>query len=82
MLLWALASTLGDTELAILGFKAMELACANVICVNLAGIVTFSLKGICPVTWWEKSKAGKAKCRALGMWIVLLVLLALILFRQ
>jgi uncharacterized membrane protein len=65
-----------------MGFKALELAFANVICVNLAGIVTFSLQGIRPATWWGKSKAGKAKSRALKIWITLLLLLAAILFRQ
>ncbi len=65
-----------------MGFKALELAFANVICVNLAGIVTFSLQGIRPATWWEKSKAGKAKRRALTIWIMLLLLLAVIVFRQ
>ncbi len=68
--------------LPVLGIKAMELAFANVICVNLAGIVTFSLRGIRPATWWEKSKAGKATYRALLIWIPLLALLAFIVFRQ
>ncbi len=67
--------------LPVMGFKALELAFANVICVNLAGIVTFSLQGIRPATWWEKSKAGKARRRALTVWITLLVLLAVIVFR-
>ena len=69
------------SSMPLLGFKALELAAANVICVNLAGIVTFSLQGIRPATWWEKSRAGKAKRRALVIWVSLLVMLALILLR-
>ncbi|MEN8199860.1 MAG: TIGR00341 family protein [Thermodesulfobacteriota bacterium] len=62
-----------------LGLKALELTCANVICVNLAGIITFSLQGIHPATWWEKSQAKRAKKKALWTWTILLILLALIL---
>ncbi len=75
------AGLLFGNNLTTLGLKALELAFANVICINLAGIVTFSLQGIRPATWWENSKAGKAKQRALVVWIVLLVLLALIVLR-
>ena len=73
------AGLLFGSHLSIMGFKALELVVANVICVNLAGIVTFALQGIRPATWWEKSKAGKAKRRSLAIWISLLILLALIL---
>lgn len=76
------AGLMFGSSLPAMGFKALELAFANVICVNLAGIVTFSLQGIRPATWWEKSKAGKAKRRALTVWISLLILLAVILFAQ
>jgi uncharacterized hydrophobic protein (TIGR00341 family) len=76
------AGLLFGSGVPVLGFKAMELACANVICVNLAGILTFSLKGIRPGTWWEKSKAARATHRALGIWIMFLLLLAFILFLQ
>ena len=75
------AGLMFGSHLPWLGYKALELALANVICVNLAGIVTFSLQGIRPATWWEKSKAGKAKRRALQIWIILLVLLAGIVLR-
>jgi len=75
------AGLLFGNNLTALGLKALELAFANVICINLAGIVTFSLQGIRPATWWEKSKAGKAKQSALVAWVVLLALLALIVWR-
>ncbi len=64
-----------------LGLKALELAFANVICVNLAGIVTFSLQGIRPGTWWEKTKASQAKKKALRIWITSLAILILLLLR-
>ncbi|MBW1635411.1 MAG: TIGR00341 family protein [Deltaproteobacteria bacterium] len=62
-----------------LGLKALELTLANVICVNLAGIVTFMVQGINPATWWEKSKASRARKRAIAVWTLMLVLLAYIL---
>jgi uncharacterized hydrophobic protein (TIGR00341 family) len=69
------------TGLPNMAFKALELAAANVICVNLAGVVTFSLQGIRPATMWEKSKAVRARKRALIIWITLLALLAVIFLR-
>jgi len=65
-----------------LGVKALELALANIICVNLAGIVTFSLQGISPAAMWEKSRADRAKRRAIAVWGVLLVLLFLFLYQS
>jgi len=64
-----------------LGFKALELTFANVICVNLAGIVTFIAQGINPATWWEQSKASRARKRAIIGWTLMLFLLAYILLR-
>ena len=75
------AGLLFGSSLPGMGFKALELVVANVICVNLAGIVTFALQGIRPATWWENSKAGKAKRRSLTIWISLLFVLTLILIR-
>lgn len=75
------AGLLFGSGLLMMGFKALELALANVICINLAGIVTFSLQGIRPATWWEKSKADRARLRALKVWVVLLALLAFMLLR-
>ena len=74
------AGLLFGSHLSVLAFKALELACANVICVNLAGIVTFSLQGVRPATWWKKSKAGKAQQRALFIWLFLLFVLFLLVY--
>jgi len=65
----------------LLAFQALELTVANVICVNLAGIITFSLQGIRPATWWEKAQASQAKKKALLIWTTLLFLLVLIFSR-
>lgn len=64
-----------------LGLGALELACANVICVNLSGIITFSLQGIRPSTWWESSLAGKSKHLALMFWGPLLAIMVLLIFK-
>jgi uncharacterized hydrophobic protein (TIGR00341 family) len=65
----------------VLGMKALELTCVNVICVNLAGILTFMSQGINPATWWEKSKASSARKRAIGGWLLLLIILLFILLK-
>jgi uncharacterized hydrophobic protein (TIGR00341 family) len=44
------------------GLGGLNLAMANIICVNLAGIITFRLQGIRPSTWWENA----AQCRVGG----------------
>jgi uncharacterized hydrophobic protein (TIGR00341 family) len=62
------------------GFGALNLALANIICVNLAGVVTFLLQGISPTTWWEKNKARRASRRATVILLLLFVLLGVLLF--
>jgi uncharacterized hydrophobic protein (TIGR00341 family) len=59
---------------------AFLLLTANVICVNLAGIVTFMIQGIRPRTWWEVEKAKKATRKAIWLWSSLLAVLALVIF--
>jgi uncharacterized hydrophobic protein (TIGR00341 family) len=55
----------------------------NLICVNLAGVVTFFVQGIQPVTWWEMAKAKKATRIAIFLWMVLLAaLIAMILLSK
>ncbi len=61
------------------GTGALNLALANIICINLAGVVTFHLQGIRPSTWWEKDKARRASRRATIILVVLLLTLAGIL---
>jgi len=53
---------------------------ANLICVNLAGVVTFLIQGVRPLWWWDKEKAHKATRRAIITWVIcLLVLILLVL---
>ncbi len=51
----------------------------NLICVNLAGVVTFLIQGIRPLSWWEAAKAKKATRVALITWVFLLVALVAML---
>ncbi|MHC5083494.1 MAG: TIGR00341 family protein [Planctomycetota bacterium] len=60
-----------------LAFEAGLLFLTNLICVNLAGVLTFLIQGIQPIWWWEKEKARRATRRALITWIICLGLLAL-----
>jgi uncharacterized hydrophobic protein (TIGR00341 family) len=65
----------GHWELAV---GSLLLFLINLICLNLAGVVTFLAQGIRPLTWWEANKAKKATRKAIAIWTALLV--ALILF--
>jgi len=67
---------LGDGQFK-LAFEAGLLFLTNLICVNLAGVVTFLIQGIQPIWWWEKETARKATRRALITWVVCLALLVL-----
>jgi uncharacterized hydrophobic protein (TIGR00341 family) len=58
---------------------AFLLVTINVICVNLAGVLTFLAQGVRPATWWEAERARKATRTATVIWAVLLTLLALTL---
>ena len=60
-------------------FGALMLSIVNIISINLAGVITFLLQGIKPVTWWEENLAKKATRRALIIWISLLLTLVIII---
>jgi len=51
----------------------------NVICLNLAGVVTFLVQGIRPLSWYEKERARKATVKAAVIWTVLLVVLIVLM---
>ncbi len=59
---------------------ALLLTSANLICVNLAGIVTFLIQGVRPRSWWDAERAHAATIRAVLFWSVLLLLLLLVLW--
>jgi uncharacterized hydrophobic protein (TIGR00341 family) len=52
----------------------------NLICVNLAGVVTFLIQGVRPLWWWDKEKAHKATRRAIITWLICLAVLAALIF--
>ena len=57
---------------------ALLLVATNVICVNLAGVVTFLWQGIRPRTWWEANRARQATWRAVAIWLTLLIILGIL----
>lgn len=59
---------------------AMLLFLVNVVCINLAGVVTFVLQGIEPKRWWEARNAKRAVRISVMAWIIMLILLALMIF--
>jgi uncharacterized hydrophobic protein (TIGR00341 family) len=66
----------GDFDMAA---NALILFSTNLICVNLAGVLTFVAQGVRPRSWWEADKAKKLTLWAVLIWCVLLVLLALLI---
>ena len=67
----------GYYELAI---GAGILTFTNLICINLAGVLTFLVQGVRPRTWWEAEKAKKATRVAIAIWFGLLVLFAILIW--
>lgn len=55
--------------------QAALLLLANLICVNLAGVVTFMLQGVRPISWWEANQARRATRIAILIWAALLLAL-------
>jgi uncharacterized hydrophobic protein (TIGR00341 family) len=58
---------------------ALLLLLTNLICINLAGVVTFLARGIRPLTWWEAKEAKKATRKAIAIWTLLLLLLVVVI---
>lgn len=54
---------------------ALLLLLVNLICINLAGVLTFLIQGIQPLRWWEADRAKRATWVAITFWASLLVLL-------
>lgn len=57
---------------------ALMLLGTNLICLNLAGVLTFLAQGVRPRQWWEANRARKATRWALCLWAVLFIALALL----
>ncbi len=62
-----------------LALGALVLAGANIICINLAGVVTFLVQGVRPRTWWQQNQARKATRIAVTAWCLLLAALVIII---
>ncbi len=60
-------------------FGAMLLIFTNIICINLAGVITFLAQGIRPITWWEADRAKKATRIAITLWVLLLLTLTIVI---
>lgn len=69
---------LGSGEWALASGAALLLA-TNVICVNLAGVVTFLVQGVRPLTWWESDRAKKSSRIAVALWMILLGILVVVI---
>lgn len=63
-----------------LAFGSLLLFLINLICVNLAGVVTFLAQGIHPLTWWEANRAKRATRIAIFIWAGLLFALVIFIF--
>jgi uncharacterized hydrophobic protein (TIGR00341 family) len=59
--------------------SAFLLFMTNIICINLAGVVTFWIQGVSPRVWWKADKAKKATFKAFFIWAILLAALSLIM---
>ena len=57
---------------------ALWLVLVNLICINLAGVLTFVFQGITPLSWYEKNKAKRYTIRAIIFWGLLLLALIVI----
>ena len=58
---------------------SLLLVLTNLICINLAGVITFLARGIRPLTWWEEKRAKKATRKAIVIWTLLLLLLVVVI---
>ena len=67
----------GYNQLAV---GSVILTFTNLICINLAGIITFLIQGVRPRSWWEAEKAKRATRMAITVWFFLLVALAIIIW--
>lgn len=70
---------LGDMQWD-LAYFALLLTLTNVICVNLAGVATFIVQGVRPLTWYETKRAKKVNRIALSIWISLVIVLAMVIY--
>ncbi|HDR90663.1 MAG TPA: DUF389 domain-containing protein, partial [candidate division Zixibacteria bacterium] len=58
---------------------ATLLLLTNLICINLAGVITFYIQGVRPLTWWDAEKAKKATSKAILIWLILFGILIVLI---
>ncbi|MBC9797677.1 TIGR00341 family protein [Sinomicrobium weinanense] len=65
-------------------FNSFLIFCTNIICLNIAGIITFYLAGIRPGRWWEKENAKKKTRTAFLIWslALALIIITILLLRK
>jgi uncharacterized hydrophobic protein (TIGR00341 family) len=67
----------------LLAAGALWLLLTNLICINLAGVVTFWLQGVQPLNWWEASIAKRAiRISIIFCGVLLVVLIFLIMLSK
>jgi uncharacterized hydrophobic protein (TIGR00341 family) len=77
----ALGMLLGADQPSLASGSALLLA-VNVVCVLLAAMTVFLLKGVRPRTWLERTKAKQSLAISIALWAtLLLILIAMILLR-
>lgn len=75
----ALGMLLGAAKFAE-AFAALLLVLCNLICVNLAGVMTFLFQGLRPANWWEAEKAKRATITGVAIWVSLLTALIVVIY--
>lgn len=65
-----------------LALGAALLTVTYIICVNLAGVLTFVLQGIKPKSFTERREGEELSRYAIIIWIAMLIILSLIIFYQ
>lgn len=66
----------GNFDLAL---DSLLLFATNLICINLAGVLTFVAQGVRPRAWWEADKAKRLTVWAVVIWLTLLALLTILI---
>jgi uncharacterized hydrophobic protein (TIGR00341 family) len=61
-------------------FAALLLVLCNLICVNLAGVMTFLFQGLRPANWWEAKNAKRATMTGVVIWVSLLTALIIVIY--
>jgi uncharacterized membrane protein len=57
-----------------LALGALLLVATNMICINLAGVISFWVQGIRPTTWWEENLARRATGVSVAICVSLLAM--------